>query len=191
MAESRGTIDRTQYPPAGTWEFDKNHTHIGFVARHMISRVRGAFEEFDGTIVIGEDPLESSVEVEIQAASVQTRTGMRDDHLRSPDFLDVERFPTLTFRSREIRPTGETTFELVGDLTIRDVTREVVLAAEFLGWGPGLQPDGSQMAGFTASTELVRQDWDLTWNVAVETGGWLVGDKVTIEIDTELLKASD
>ncbi|MCI0634514.1 MAG: YceI family protein [Actinobacteria bacterium] len=190
MAQSAQAIERAQLPPAGTWTFDKSHSTVGFVARHMLSRVRGQFNEFDGTVVIGERPEDSSVEVEIDAASIETKTDMRDDHLRSPDFFDVEQHPKLTFRSREIRPTGGSTFRLVGDLTIRGVTREVVLDAEFLGWGPGPSADSPMVAAFSASTEVDREDWDLRWNVAVETGGWLVGKKVKIEIDTELLLAS-
>jgi polyisoprenoid-binding protein YceI len=184
-------VEGVELPPAGTWGFDKAHTSVEFVARHMLSKVRGRFTAFDGTVVIGERPEDSHVAVEIDAASVETKTGMRDDHLRSGDFFDVERYPKLTFRSREVRPTGGRTFQLVGDLTIKDVTNEVVLDAEFLGFGPGPQgADGPLMAAFTASTEVDREDWDLTWNVAVETGGVLVGRKVRLEIDAELLLRS-
>jgi polyisoprenoid-binding protein YceI len=180
------TIDRTKLPPAGTWTFDKAHTRIEFVARHMLSKVRGRFSEFDGTVTIADRPEDSHVEVEIAAASLSTDTQMRDDHLRSGDFLEVETYPTLTFRSKELRPTGETRFELVGALTIKDVTREVVLDAEFNGWGPGASDDRPPLAAFSARTEIDRHDWDMTWNVAVETGGWLVSRKVQIEIETEL-----
>lgn len=173
-------------PPAGTWVFDKAHTTVGFVARHMLSKVRGRFNEFDGKVVIGDGFEDSSVEIEIDAASVETKTDMRDNHLRSGDFFDVERFPKITFRSREVRPTGGNTFQLVGDLTIKDITREVVLDAEFLGWGPGAAADYPSLAAFSASTEVDREDWDLTWNMAVETGGFLVGKRVKLEIDTEL-----
>ena len=179
-------VEGVGLPPAGTWVFDKAHTTVGFVARHMLSKVRGRFNEFDGTVVIGDGLDDSSVEIEIDAASVETKTDMRDDHLRSGDFFDVERFPKITFRSREVRPTGGNTFQLVGDLTIKDITREVVLDAEFLGWGPGAAADYPSLAAFSASTEVDREDWDLTWNMAVETGGFLVGKKVTLEIDTEL-----
>jgi polyisoprenoid-binding protein YceI len=177
-------------PPAGTWAFDPNHTSVEFVARHMLARVRGRFNVYEGTIEIAERPEDSTAVVEIDAASIETKTEMRDDHLRSPDFLDVERFPTLTFRSTAVRPTGGSAFQLLGDLTIRDVTRPVVLDAEFLGWGPGPQPDSPAKAFFSASTEIDREAWGLTWNVAVETGGWLVGRKVRIEIETELNRVS-
>lgn len=188
QTETTREIEGVQLPPAGTYAFDKAHTSIGFVARHMLSKVRGRFDDFDGKVVIGQGLGDSHVEIEIDAASVETRTDMRDNHLRSADFFDVEKYPKLTFRSREIRPTGGNTFQLVGDLTVRDVTNEVVLDAEFLGFGPGPHgPDSPVLAAFTASTEMDREDWDLTWNMAVETGGFLVGKKVRLEIDTELL----
>lgn len=183
-------IERTQLPPAGTWTFDKNHTNVEFVARHMLSRVRGRFNGFDGKVVIGERPEDSFAEVEIDVASIETKTDMRDNHLRSADFFDAEIHPKLTFRSREVRPTGGNSFQLLGDLTIKGVSREVVLDAEFLGWGPGPSPEAPMIAAFTASTEVDREAWGLTWNMAVETGGLLVGKKVRIEIDTELLLAA-
>jgi polyisoprenoid-binding protein YceI len=177
--------DRAAYPPPGTWTFDKAHTTIGFVARHMLAKVRGRFTQFEGTVVVAERPEGSSVEVRIEAASLTTDTQMRDDHLRSDDFLEVETYPQLTFMSKELRPTDESTFDLVGDLTIKDVTREVVLAAEFGGFGPTADGSGT-VAFFSASTEIDREAWDMTWNVAVETGGWLVGRRVQIEIEAEL-----
>jgi polyisoprenoid-binding protein YceI len=186
MTAAEGETRQEQLPPAGAWVFDPNHTSVEFVARHMLSRVRGRFNEFDGTIVIAERPEDSHVEVEIDAASIETKTDMRDDHLRSGDFLDVERYPKLTFRSTAVRPTGSGAFDLEGDLTIKDVTNPVVLHAEFLGWGPGPSPDSPTKAFFSAWTEIDREDWDMTWNVAVETGGLLVGKKVRIEIETEL-----
>ena len=186
MATETPQIDRTKLPPAGTWTFDKAHTRLEFVARHMLSKVRGRFMEFDGTVTIAERPEDSHVEVEMHTASITTDTGMRDDHLRSDDFLEVDEYPTMTFRSKELRPTGETTFDLVGDLTIKGITREVVLDARFNGWGPGPSPDRPPLAAFSAKTEIDREDWDMTWNVAVETGGFLVSKKVQIEIETEL-----
>ena len=175
-----------QLPPAGTWAFDKNHTTVEFVARHMLTRVRGRFNEYDGKVVIAERPEDSHVEVEIDAASLETGTQMRDDHLRSADFLEVEKYPKLTFKSTEIRPTGGTTFQIVGDLTIKDVTIQVVLDAEFVGTGPGPMPDSPPKAAFSASTEIDREDWDITWNMAVEMGGMLVSKRVRLEIETEL-----
>ena len=184
--ETPEMTDRGALPPAGTWTFDKNHSRLEFVARHMLSKVRGRFTEFDGTVTIAERPEDSHVEVEMQAASLTTDTSMRDDHLRSDDFLEVETYPTLTFRSKALRPTGENTFQLVGDLTIKGISREVVLDAEFNGWGPGMTPDRPPLAAFSARTEIDRHDWDMTWNFTVETGGFLVSRKVQIEIETEL-----
>ena len=191
MADDIALEKRAGLPPAGTWRFDQAHTRIGFVARHMLSRVHGRFSAFDGTVVIAERPEDSSVEVEIDAGSIGTDTEMRDNHLRSGDFLEIETYPKLTFRSTELRPTGESTFDLVGDLTIKDTTREVVLSAEFLGWGAGPNPDAPPLAAFYATTEIDREDWDMTWNVVVETGGWLVGKTVRIEIDAEINPADD
>jgi polyisoprenoid-binding protein YceI len=184
--EPTRVIAGVELPPAGTWVFDKAHTSLEFVARHMLAKVRGRFNEFDGRVVIGEGLEDSSVEVEMRAASIETKTDMRDNHLRSPDFLDVETYPTLSFRSREVRQTGENTFQLVGDLTIKDITNEVVLDAEFNGWGPGPSADSPPKAFFSATAEIDREDWDMTWNLAVETGGLLVGKRVKLEIETEL-----
>jgi polyisoprenoid-binding protein YceI len=185
-SETPVTVDRAQLPPAGTWTFDKAHTRIEFVARHMLSKVRGRFSEYEGKVTIAERPEDSHVEVEIQAASLSTDTQMRDDHLRSDDFLEVETYPTLSFRSTALRPTGDNTFDLVGDLTIKDITREVVLKAEFNGWGPGMTEDRPPLAAFSAKTEIDREDWDMTWNMVVETGGFLVSRTAQIEIETEL-----
>ncbi len=186
QTETRRAIRGVELPPAGTWVFDRSHTSVEFVARHMLSKVRGRFTSFDGTVVIGEGLEDSHAEIEIDAASIETKTDMRDDHLRSADFLDVQTHPKLTFRSREVRPTGERTFQLVGDLTIKGVSREVVLDAEFGGFGRGPDPEGPIVAFFSAAGEIDRHDWDMTWNVAVETGGLLVGKKVRLEIETEL-----
>ena len=172
-------------PPAGSYSFDTAHTNIGFVARHMLSKVRGHFAEYDGQLKIGEAIEDSSVNVTIQTASVTTGNEQRDGHLRSGDFFEAEEYPTLTFTSTAIRPGEGSDFELDGDLTIRDVTRPVTLQAQFLGFGPGLR--GGTLAAFTARTTVQREDWDLTWNVAVETGGVLVGKTVDLVIDAELL----
>jgi polyisoprenoid-binding protein YceI len=186
QTEAAREIEGVEWPPAGTYRFDPTHTSIGFVARHMLSKVRGRFERFDGAVVIGASLEDSHARVELETSSITTGTDMRDSHLRSPDFLDVETYPAITFRSREVRPTGERTFQLIGDLTIKDITREVVLDAEFHGFGRGPMADAPVHAAFSASGEIDREDWDMTWNVAVETGGWLVGRRVTLEIETEL-----
>jgi len=171
-------------PPAGSYHFDESHTTVGFVARHMLSKVHGRFTEFDGEVRVGDTIEDSSVTLEIKTASIQTDNEQRDGHLRGDDFLDVENFPNLTFASTALRVGSGSSFELDGRLTIRDVTRPVTLEGEFLGHGPGMQ--GGTLAAFSAHTTIDREDWDLTWNVAVETGGFLVGKKVDIVLDVEL-----
>jgi len=181
-------IEGVELPPAGTWTFDKGHTNLEFVARHMLSRVRGRFTEFDGRVQIAERPEDSSVEVQIRADSIQTNSDYRDNHLKSEDFLRSETYPVLEFRSTSVRPLGGNRFQLVGDLTIKDITHEVVLDSEFGGFGPTADAKGT-VAFFSASTEIDREDWDMTWNMAVETGGLLVGRRVKIEIDAEIVLA--
>jgi len=178
------TFDGVNIPLAGTFSIDPAHTTVGFVARHlMVSKVRGSFTEVAGSITIGEDPLTSSVEATIGAASITTGAPDRDGHLRSGDFLDVEKYPNLTFRSlRVVRQHGGD-FVLVGELTIRGVTREVELRVEFDG--AVVNPWGQEVIGFTASTEIDREEFDITWNQALETGGVLVGKKVKIEISAQ------
>jgi polyisoprenoid-binding protein YceI len=185
MAQAAQVTEGVELPPAGTYAFDPAHTEIAFVARHMLSKVRGTFEDATGTIVIGDGPDDSSVEVELDAASITTGTQMRDDHLRSGDFLLVEEHPKLTFASTGVRITGERTFDLTGDLTIKGITKPVTLRATYLGWGPN--PQETPMVAFEARTTIEREDWEITWNVAVETGGLLVGKKVDIEVSVEAL----
>ncbi len=185
MAQAMRVIEGVELPPAGTYDFDKHHTTIGFVARHMLSKVRGRFTDYDGEIVIGETPEDSSVKVTIRPASVATDSEKRDDHLRSADFFEVETHPTFEFESTGVRTTGGNAFELDGNLTIKDITKPVTLVGEFTGWGPGMA--GAPMAVFSAKATVDRTDWDLTWNVAVETGGLLVGKNVDLEIETELV----
>ena len=175
-----------QLPEAGTYALDKGHTTIEFVGRHlMITKVRGRFTAFDGQIVIGESPENSSVAVSIETASVDSSDEKRDGHLRSPDFLDVETFPTITFRSTGVA-VGAGSVEVTGDLTIKDVTRPVTLDAEFDG--AQADPWGGQRLGFSAHTDIDREDWGLTWNVALETGGVLVGKKIRLELNVEAVK---
>ena len=170
-------------PPAGKYELDAAHTLVGFVARHMLSKVRGQFTEFTGTIEIVEPPQDSRVDVEVKTGSITTHTDKRDEHLMSGDFLEIEKHPVLTFTSTAVRPTGGTSFELDGDLTIKGITRPVTLSGEFLGWGPNMQ--GEPMLAASAKTTIDREDWDMTWNMAVEAGGFLVGKKVDLEIEVE------
>lgn len=171
-------------PAAGTFTIDSAHTEVGFVARHlMVSKVRGSFTQVSGEITIAEDPLASTVTVHIPAASIDTGVADRDNHLRSGDFLDAEKYPELTFRStRLVEPKGDK-FHLVGELTIRDVTREVTLDVEFDG--VAVSPWGQEVVAFTATTEIDREEFGITWNQALEAGGVLVGRKVKIELQVE------
>lgn len=182
-AETVRHIDGIELPLKGTWKLDEAHTTVGFVARHILTKVRGGFTDFDGTIVIGEGPEDSSAVVEIQAASLSSGSEQRDEHVRSGDFLDVETYPVMTFTSKAVRPKGGNRFDLVGDLTIKDITNEVVLDTEFEG--VGTSPWGTTVMSFSAKTRLFREDWDMTWNVALETGGLLVSKEIDIELEVE------
>ena len=179
------SINGIELPPAGAYAFDKAHTTVGFEARHMLSKVKGRFTDFDGQVKIGQAVEDSSVNVEIKADSITTDNEGRDQHLRSGDFFESDEYPTLSFVSTAFRPGSGNKFELDGDLTVKGETNPITLKGEFLGWGPGMQ--GGTLASFTASATIDREDWDLTWNVAVETGGWLVGKKVDIVIDADLV----
>jgi len=174
----------------GVWDIDPGHSSVEFVARHLLSRLRGRFSDFAGTIEVGADPVQSAAEVNIQAMSIDTNHEVRDRHLRSPDFLDVERFPTLAFRSWRVRKfDGNHALQLVGDLTIRDVTKPVWLDVEYLGWSD--DPWGGKRAGFSARTEINRDDFGANWNIVLESGGLMIGKRVQIELEIEaVLRAS-
>ncbi len=177
-------VPKVALPPKGEWRIDQAHTSLSFVSRYlMLTKVRGRFRDFDGTIHIGDSPEQSSVEVSMQAASIDTGNETRDEHLRSPDFLDVQRFPTLTFKSTKIEVTGDTALRITGDLTIRDVTKPVALDAEFDGMTKGV--GGDTRVAFSATTEIDREEWDIMWNMALETGGVLVGKRVRIELEVQ------
>ena len=168
--------------PAGTWAVDASHTEVGFVARHlMVSKVRGYFKDVEGTVEVAEDITQSRVDVTAQIASVETGSADRDAHLKSEDFFDAEKFPTMRFVSTSF--DGST---LTGDLTIKDVTKSVEFDVDF--GGVGQDPWGNTKAGFEATATVNRKDWGLTWNAAVEGGGVLVSDKITINIDVQLAK---
>ena len=171
-----------------TWQIDPAHSHVAFSARHMmISKVRGRFENFSGTIDFEENnPAASTVNVEIDAASINTREEQRDGHLRSPDFLDADNYPQLTFRSKRVEQNSGDSGKLIGNLTIRGITKEVTLDVEYAGQAKS--PWGATSAGFSGTTTINRKDWGLEWNQALETGGFLVGDKVKIDIELELIK---
>ena len=175
-------------PPAGDWEIDAGHSDVTFTARYMmLTKVRGRFGSHGGTIHIGEGAEDSWAEVTIDAASVDTNHQMRDDHLRSPDFLHVEGFPKVTFRSTHVEQTGPAALRVTGDLTIKDVTKPVVLDVEYGGYAPRDLMDRSRIA-FTARTEIDREDFGITWNQALEAGGVLVGKKVGIELDVQAVR---
>jgi polyisoprenoid-binding protein YceI len=171
-----------------SWKIDPSHTRAGFSVRHMmIANVHGQFENVSGTVDFNEqDPARSSVDVQIEVASLTTRDEKRDGHLRSADFFDAEQYPYMTFKSRRVEKLGENHGRLIGDLTIRGITKEVALDVEYTGQAKS--PWGTTSAGFTARTKVNRKDWGLNWNVALETGGVLVGDTVNIEIEAEIVK---
>ncbi|MFG6443706.1 YceI family protein [Microbacterium sp. P06] len=176
------TLDIPGYK-AGTWTLDPSHSEVTFSVRHMmISKVRGAFGVKSGTFVTPENPLETTVEAEVDVASIDTKDEGRDGHLRSGDFFDVENYPTMKFRSTGVRvEDGDMLVD--GDLTIRDTTKPVTFSFEFGGFGT--DPWGNYKAGATAKTVINREDFGLTWNTALETGGVLVGKDVTIELDLQ------
>lgn len=173
------------------WQVDQSHSHIYFTVRHMmISKVRGSFESFDIDAAFDpQNPAATTLVVTIDAASINTRDEKRDAHLKSPDFLNVAQYPTLTFKSKRVEQTDANSGRLVGDLTIGDVTKEVVLDVEYAGVQTA--PWGAVSAGFSATTQINRKDWGLEWNVALETGGWLVGDQINIEIELELVQVPE
>jgi len=172
-----------------TWELDPAHSSVAFSTKHMmVTTVRGTIAIDEASIDFDEEhPERSSVEVRLSAASVDTGQAARDQHLSSADFLDAETYPYLTFRSTSVERRGDDDLVLKGDLTIRDVTRPVELEAELDGIVANLQ--GGRRAAFSASTKINREDWGLTWNVGLETGGWLVGKELKIEIDLALVAA--
>jgi polyisoprenoid-binding protein YceI len=168
---------------AGTWTIDPVHSEVGFSVRHMmVSKVRGKFGKFSGEIVTAEDVLGSAVTAEIDLSSIDTGNEQRDGHLRSLDFFDVENHPLMTYRSTGVRQDGED-YVLDGELTLKGVTRSVPLRLTVNGFGPDAY--GGTRAGFTATGEINRQDFGVTWNAAIETGGVAVSDKVAIHLETE------
>ena len=174
---------------AAPWEFDPEHTGVQFKVRHlMVSSVRGEFEKVSGKIVYDEaDVTKSTADVTIVASSINTRVAKRDEHLRSPDFLDVAKYPTITVKSKRVEKAGNGTLKMTGDLTIRGVTKEVALTVE--GPTPAIKdPMGNNRVGGQATTKIHRKDFGLVWNKALETGGVVVGDEVDITIDVEIYK---
>ncbi|MCL5996485.1 MAG: YceI family protein [Chloroflexi bacterium] len=173
------------------WIIDKAHSAINFSVKHMmISTVRGSFKEFDARLDLNEqDPAHSYIEGTVNLASIDTKDPNRDGHLRSPDFFDVENHPTMTFRSKHVEVKGHDRFHVIGDLTIKGITREVVF--DVTEEGRGRDPWGKEHWGFTADLVINRKDFGLNWNVALETGGWLVGEQVKVTIDLEAVNVQE
>jgi polyisoprenoid-binding protein YceI len=183
MSESTVAVVR---PKRGIWELEPAHTTVAFIGRHLgLSRVRGRFTDVRATIEVAENLELSSAEMWIEAASIESGVEMRDDHLRSPDFLNVEEFPQVHFVSTEVRSTGDDSWEVDGDLTIRGITRPVTLQVELAGVIDD-EMFQTQRAGLVATTEINRHEWDMHWNMPLGLGG-LVADTAKIEIDAEIL----
>lgn len=171
----------------GVWNVDPVHSSVGFVARHlMVTKVRGRFSAFTGTVTVADDPLQSKVEASVDIASIDTRDETRDGHLKSGDFFDAEMYPTMTLVSTGIDKDGSD-YVLHADLTIRGITKNVDFELEFEGVSG--DPWGGTRAGFTAETDINRKDWGLEWNVVLETGGVMLGEKVKIQLDVQAVKA--
>jgi len=172
-------------PTAGTYTVDKAHTEVGFVARHLIgTKVRGKFTEFDATLTIADPPEGSTLTAEADATSIDTGNSMRDDHLRTNDFLAAPNFSKLTFKSTGLTKESDSEWKLAGDLTVRGVTKPVVFDLEYHGSGPSMQP-GGEVVAFSASTEIDRRDFGVSFNHALDGGGLVVGNKVKIELEVE------
>ena len=174
----------------GTYTVDGSHSRIGFVARHaMVTKVRGAFNEFDATATVGERLEDSSVTVTIQSASIDTRNEQRDGHIRSNDFLGIEEHPTITFASTAVEPLGADQLRITGDLTIKGTTRPV--SVDFTFDGAATDPFGNERIGFEGSVVINRKDWGVNWNAALEAGGVLVSEKVTLEFEISAVRDAD
>lgn len=184
------TTDTTTPTATGTYTIDPSHSRIGFVARHaMVTKVRGSFNEFEGSGYFDADhPAKSHLELTVQAASIDTRNADRDGHLRSNDFFDMENHPTIEFRSSAVEVVDDTTYRVTGDLTIKGITRPVTFDLEYTG--TAVDPFGNTRLGLEGSVVVNRKDWGLTWNAALETGGVLVSDKIKLEFDISAIKSA-
>lgn len=182
-------LDGVEAPAPGDWVLDTAHTNLMFVARYaMLTKVRGHFKNFEGAIHVAEKPEDSWFELSIDASSITTDNDTRDNHLRSGDFLDLENHPTITFRSTKVELIGEDRLRVTGDVMIRGVTKEVILDAEYVGVGKDAY--GRTRIAFSARTEIDRDDFGVSWNMALETGGLLVGKRVQIELEVQALPAA-
>jgi polyisoprenoid-binding protein YceI len=181
-------VDGRPVPEVGVWEIDPSHQSFEFVARHLMAKVRGRFPAVSGVAAIAEVPEESTLQIEIDANSIDTQDDTRDAHMRSNDFFGVQDHPTITFRSTAVRPgEGENQWKVDGELTIKGTTRPITVDVEFLG--AAIDPWGNQRIGFSGVVpEVNREDWGLVWNAALETGGLLLSKSVRLEIEAELIK---
>jgi polyisoprenoid-binding protein YceI len=188
MTTSAGTTTTIPGYVAGTWTIDPIHSEVGFAVRHMmVSKVRGKFKKFSGELVTGENPLDSSVTAEIDLASIETGAEQRDDHIRSADFFEVETYPTMTYRSTGVRADGDD-YVVDGELSLKGVTKQVPLKLELNGFGP--DPFGGTRAGFTATAEINRREFNVNFSAPMQNGGAVVADKITIQLEIEaVLKA--
>ena len=176
-----------QAPARETWVIDKVHSGISFRIRHLMSSVTGAFRDFDAVLVVDRaDPARSSIEFTIQVASIDTRDAARDEHLRSPDFFEASKYPTISFQSDVVTPKGTDRFDVTGNLTMHGVTKRVTLPVQFLGFGKDAR--GNERAGFEIETTLDRKDYNITWNRVLDEGGVLLGDEVKVRIDLEMIR---
>ena len=173
----------------GTYTIDPAHSRIGFVARHaMVTKVRGSFNEFSGSGYFNaEDPTQSSVQLTIKAASIDTGNADRDGHLRSNDFFDMDKYPEITFVSTAVEPVDEDTYRVTGDLSIKGVTKPVTVDFEYTG--SAVDPFGNQRIGLEGKTTINRKDWGVSWNAGLEAGGVLVSEKVTLEFDVSAIRS--
>lgn len=186
MTAAVRAIEGIEVPAAGQWEIDPGHTEVAFIGRHFgLTKIRGRFSDVSGTVTLAEDIAHSTVDVQIAMASVESGNETRDDHLRSNDLLDVDAHPTASFTSTELLTDG-TSARMTGDLTIKGTTRTVTLEVDYLGHAT--DPWSNERAVFSASTTIDREDWGLTWNMALDTGGLLVSKQIRIQIDAELIR---
>jgi polyisoprenoid-binding protein YceI len=187
IESSERTVNGVAFPAAGTWALDPAHTSVEFQVKHlMVAKVRGHFAGAQGVLVITEDPAESTAAISIDASTINTGVADRDAHLRSPDFLEVEKYPEITFSSAGLDHDGGSDWKLHGELTIHGETRPVTLATEYSGVAQ--DPWGGTRAVFSAEAKIDREQWGLTWNQALETGGWLVGKDIKIVLEVEAVR---
>jgi polyisoprenoid-binding protein YceI len=187
VESSERTVNGVAFPAPGTWALDPAHTSVEFRAKHlMVAKVRGQFAGAQGALVIAEDPAESTADITIDATTINTGVVDRDAHLKSADFLEVDKYPEITFSSTSLEHDGGSDWKLSGELTIRGVTRPATLDVEYNG--VATDPWGGTRAVFSAETKIDREAWGLTWNQALEAGGWLVGKEIRITLEVEAVR---